>query len=501
MKILTTEQIRQADAYTIEHEPIGSLELMERAAEAFVDQFLALFPTPQPVAIFSGVGNNGGDGLAIGRLLTQRGWMVSIFTIGNLEKNSDDFLQNFRRLPSAIVNKSHLEERGQFPDLAAEHLVIDGLFGSGLDRPVEGVFGQLIQHLNQSPATIVSIDLASGLTAEGTPPGETIIEPAHTISFQLPKLAFFQPMLSAYVGTWHVVDIGLNRAYIAGQSTDFSLTEAKQVSQWLPQRMRFDHKGKAGQLLLVAGGKTTLGASLLSAEAALRAGTGLLYVHTIKSGRAPFLHRLPEAMVYEDKQLTKITDINTEVSPDALAMGPGVGTDAATYEAFKKYLTSNTAPLVLDADGLNLLAAHEDLYDVLPAHTILTPHPGEFRRLVGNWKDDYEKLVLLKKLAVDRKVTVVLKGAFTAIAGPDGKIVFNPTGNPGMATAGSGDVLTGVIGGLLAQGVEPLHAAILGTYLHGKAGDLAAAETGMLSLLATDIIRFLPGAIRGISER
>jgi len=500
-KILSTRQVQQADQYTIENEPITSIDLMERASKAFMKKFLMLYPdSSRNILIFCGIGNNGGDGLAIARLLHQQNHRAKVFIVGNLDKSSPDFRTNLDRLPKE-VDSLHLRSSSNFPDINPDNaLVIDGLFGSGLSRPIEGLQAELIYHINSSKASIVSIDIASGLFADKPAKGDVIIRPNRTISFQTPKLAFMQPVLDQFVGEWHIVDIGLDQNFISGLDSQHNLTEAEDMNHLIPKRKKFSHKGDAGRLLILAGSKGKMGAAILSAQASFRAGAGLIYVHSPACGLDILQTSIPEAMIMIDEQDEIISTIDVPENIHAIAVGPGIGTDEITANGIHRLIVNSVHPLILDADALNILSDHPDWLGELPVGSVLTPHPGEFRRLVGDWSDDFDKLEKLKKLCVDHGLNVVLKGAYSAVCDKIGTIFFNSTGNAGMATAGSGDVLTGIIGALLAQGLAPIDALRLGVYLHGKAGDLAARKYGEVSMKASDIIEALPLSIRFYHE-
>ncbi len=484
MKILNASQIRAADQYTIENEPILSIDLMERASRAFVMKFTELFTTKKPVLIFCGTGNNGGDGLAIGRMLLYEGWEVSFFVLG--VAGSPDFEKNLNLTKNYIQLTNHSD----FPILEENQIVIDGLFGSGLTRPLEGLASELVEFLNKQNVARVAIDIASGVFSDAPMQSESpAFRPDHTISFQTPKLIFFQPEYYQYVGEWHVVDIGLHQGFIDDQETRFFISEEEQLERLIPERKKFSHKSQVGKLSIVAGSYGKMGAAVLCAKAALRAGVGLINVHVPECGIDILQVSVPEAMVVADKEQDHISEIH--VNESTIAIGPGVGTEESTRNALEIFLKQVVKPIVLDADALNILALNNTLLEHVPEESILTPHPGEFKRLVGEWKDDFEKLELLKSFCLEYKLNVVLKGAYSAVCSSDGNIYFNPSGNPGMATAGSGDVLTGVVSSLLAQGLQPLDALRLGVYIHGLAGDLAVEEIGEIGLVASDIISYI----------
>lgn len=493
MKILSANQIREADRFTIANEPIASIDLMERASEAFVTKFLGLHPKKQKVLVFCGTGNNGGDGLAVSRLLLGSGWDVSTFVVGDIENGSDDFKINLDRTD----NFQPIENESDFPKISSHSIIIDGLFGSGLSRELDGLYAELISYLNKQEAQRVAIDIASGLFSEKPISKKAVIFKADfTISFQVPKLAFFLPECDMYVGEWRVVDIGLEVTFIKKQPTEYCVSTSGEMVDLLPKRSKFTHKGKVGRLMIVAGSKGKMGAAVLCARAAFKSGAGLINVHSPSCGIEILQISIPEAMVSADIGADYIESIPS--SADAIALGPGLGKEAKTVKGLTEFLKQQTKPMVVDADGINILAENRDLLALLPSESILTPHPGEFRRLVGQWADDYDKLDKLKAFCKEHKLNVVLKGAYSAACDSNGVIQFNPTGNPGLATAGSGDVLTGVVSALLAQGLKPIDALKLGVYLHGLAGDEAVREMQTPWVQASDIIDYLPKAVRSL---
>ena len=497
MKILSAEQIRAADEYTITHEPVSSIDLMERASQAFVAAFCEYYAVDREVYIFCGVGNNGGDGLAIGRLLTDQNYRVSAWIVGDESRASMDFKMNRLRVKYDIQT---LREADQLPSWDDEPVIIDALFGSGLNRPLEGLPKSVVYQLNDSKCEIVSVDIASGLAADRNLEASLAIKPTRTISFQVPKLAFFQPSLSLHVGLWEILDIGLHQNFLEQQVTKFELTTSQHLQ--LSQRDTFMHKGNAGRVQLWVGAKGKMGAGILAARACLRAGVGLLFVKAPACGTAILQQSVIEAMVTEDQGTDKIVSPEYQADADVIGIGPGLGTDVETMEAFGKFLKAfdGQSPLILDADAINLLATDPGLIKLLPVGSILTPHPGEFKRLVGAWSDDFDKLEKLRSFCQAHQVHVVLKGAFSAVCDTSGQVYFNPTGNPGMATAGSGDVLFGIICGLLAQTKDPFFSLRAGVYLHGLAGDFAKQDVGVRSLIASDLIKYLPEAILSLER-
>ncbi|MEO9870217.1 NAD(P)H-hydrate dehydratase [Ekhidna sp.] len=493
MKILSAEQIRNADNFTIENEPISSVDLMERASSAFVSQFLRLHPEKKPVYIFCGTGNNGGDGLAISRLLKNNGWTIFPFVIGEITEGSDDFTTNLKRLKKY----RSITDLSVFPKIDSHSIIIDGLFGTGLTRPIEGLYAKLIEYLNAQKAQKISIDIPSGLYVDKPILQEdAVFEADCTISFQMPKLTFFLPDYRRYTGKWSTINIGLHEDFIAKQPTNLFCTTKNEMINLVPQRMWFTHKNQVGRLMIVAGSVGKIGAAILCARAAFRAGVGLVNVHTPHCGIDALQIAIPEAMVSVDEGETHIESI-PKVN-DVVAIGPGIATELNTVSSFRGFIKTHDEPLVIDADGINILSENKDLLEHLPKQSILTPHPGEFKKLVGEWQNDFDKLTKLRNFCVENEVNVVLKGAYSAVCNTEGNIFFNPTGNPGLATAGSGDVLTGIVGALLAQGLTPFEALRLGVYLHGASGDEAVSGLKTSWIQASDIISFIGFAVNSL---
>lgn len=492
MKILNTTQIRQLDQETIQNEAMSSLDLMERASLTFTKWFTKKFPNVDThIQIFCGIGNNGGDGLAVARLLCQNAYSVEVIYCKISHKTSEDFAKNLERLPKRQdVTLIELERGANFPNIGKDDIVIDAIFGSGLNRPVEGYWANLITHINEQATPIVAIDIPSGLFADQTT-NSTTIRAQETFSFELPKLAFLFPENQHRVGNWTTKTIGLDRLFIKNAETPYHYITATLAQSFFKKRNKFDHKGTYGHALLVAGSYGKVGAAVLAARACLRSGAGLVSVHAPKCAYQILQITLPEAMVSIDEHETHFSNIADLKNYKAIGIGCGIGTTDTTKAALKKLIQQSTLPLVVDADALNILAQDTELLSQLPKDSILTPHPKEFERLFGKTANDFERNELQRKKAKELGVYIVLKGAHTCIATPDGICYFNSTGNPGMGTAGSGDVLTGIITGLKAQAYNSLAAAILGVYLHGLAGDLAAAESGEIALIASDLTAHL----------
>lgn len=494
LKILSSAQIRQLDKFTIENEPISSIDLMERACQAFTQWFVQHIEPDRHVGVICGPGNNGGDGLGIARLLAASGYRTAVWLVKGGIAESSDFKTNLGRLPDEIV-QHEISAQTDAIEFGSRQVLIDALFGSGLSRPVEGLFGSVIDAMNDSGKIVVAVDIPSGLYADKHSEGH-VVRADYTITFQLPKLSFFMPENQDYVGRWEKVGIGLSKKFIEAEASDYFLLTRKGVSGLIPRRKKFSHKGDFGRALLIAGSEGKMGACILGARAAMRSGLGLLTVHVPGCGYDIIQGAVPEAMATIDEDNQWFSSPPSLTTYDALGIGPGLNTHSSTRKAFEKVLRTFEKPIVIDADALNLLAEDRSLLQLITPNSILTPHPGEFKRLAGDWKDDFERLKKAQEFARTTKTVLVLKGAHTMIIGPNGKTYFNNTGNPGMATGGSGDVLTGILTSLLAQRMAPIDAAMAGVYLHGLAGDQAALELGYNGLIASDIIAQLPSAFR-----
>lgn len=493
IKILSTEQIRELDRHTIEHEPIRSIDLMERACVAFVDWYFERFQSFQRILIVCGTGNNGGDGLGITRMLSHMRFDVTVCLVQGDLKPTSDYTTNLNRLP-ATVKRIDFQKGNSLPE---SDVLIDALFGSGLSRPVDGIWADAVLQINQAQAKKIAVDIPSGLYADSNSTGP-FVQADYTISFQLPKLAFLLPQNENSVGKWNVVDIGLSKKFIEEAKTLHYLVDAESIRKLIKPRNKFSHKGSFGHSLIVAGSYGKIGANVLATRAALRAGSGLVTSFVPKCGYSIIQSSVPEAMVLTDSDETILTTVPDVLPFTSIGIGPGLGRDAKTVSFLKRILSQKESPCVLDADALNILSYNLDIQNLIPENSILTPHPGEFKRLVGDWKNDFEKLKLLCGLSDKLKSIVVLKGSHSAIALPHGALYFNPTGNPAMATGGSGDVLTGILTALLAQGYRPTDAALIGVYVHGLAGDLAAKKR--FSVIASDIIEEIPAAFAWVTS-
>jgi NAD(P)H-hydrate epimerase len=500
IKIFSAKQIQEADQFTIQNTPISSINLMECAAEACVNYLLNTIPSGISFALFCGSGNNGGDGFAIARLLYNRGKNVELFSIETGSKRSSDNQTNFDRLPSELKQRvTSITSANEFPKLTPDYIIIDALLGTGINRKSDGNLLLLIQHLNIQVCKRIAIDIPSGLYVDKqTEDLNAVVHCNQTLTFQFPKQSFFYPEYAAAVGGFEVLDIGIHIDFIKSEPTKFALVEEQDVKAMISSRAAFSHKGDFGHALLLAGSKGKAGAAILSAKACLRTGAGLVTVNTANACLSPLQTAAPEIMVEADEDENKIARFIKVERYDVVGIGPGVGLEAETAQVIKQMIQEFKAPMVFDADALNILADNKTWLSFLPNGSILTPHIGEFRRLAGNYSNPFDRTEAQIDLAKKLNCYIILKGKYTAIATPDGKVFFNPTGNPGMATAGSGDVLTGIICGLLAQGFVSGKATILGVYLHGLSGDFAEEVLTTYSLNAGDIIEFLPKAFEHI---
>jgi ADP-dependent NAD(P)H-hydrate dehydratase / NAD(P)H-hydrate epimerase len=499
MKILPVENIREADAYTIKNEPIASIDLMERAATQCFKWIKKRTDNQQPVKIFCGPGNNGGDGLVIARLLLKKNYEVKTFIVRFTQKASDDFNTNLERLKE--ISSAQIEEINdgdQFPEIPTDDIVIDAIFGSGLTRPVEGFTAKLIQHVNQSGCITIAIDTPSGLFSDksSVSKGAAIIEADYTLSFQFPKLAFLFPENDPFVGQWKILPIGLSEEFTNKVEVKNYFVEKEDIIPVIKKRGKFDHKGTFGHVLLIAGGYGKTGAAIMAAKAALRSGAGLVTAHVSASSYPIIQSSIPECMVSIDENERFFSKAPRLNHFNAVAVGPGIGTEKVTQSALKLLIQNSNMPMLFDADAINILGENKTWLPFVPAGSIFTPHPKEFERLVGKSSNHFERNKMQREFSAKYQVYVVLKGAHTCISTPAGDCFFNSTGNPGMATGGSGDVLTGIIAGLLAQGYHPKEACIFGVYLHGLAGDLASAKMTQQAMIAGDIVDALYRAFK-----
>ncbi len=487
MKILTGPQIRQADRATIEREPIASIDLMERASVRMAGYLAGRYGVEHEFLFFAGKGNNSGDGLAMARILARRKYRCRVCTLFPSEAGSEDFRINFDRLPDTVEVTAFSAENP--PKVSPSTVIVDALLGTGFAGPLREPFTAAIGWINASGCEVAAVDIPSGLTTEFDNAGALAVQATLTLTLEFPKIALLLPEAGQLAGEVVVIPLGLDRAFLDEAPDDYFYVTENDLPVLV--RPKFGHKGTFGHALLICGSWGMAGAAVLSTQAALRSGCGLVTVHIPADERAAIHTTAPSALVSCDSgSCFSALPVGLE-KYTAVGIGPGLGQAPITAEAFKTLLRAWRTPMVIDADALNLVAANRELRDLLPPGSILTPHPGELRRLIGAWDGEREKFDRLRAFAAETRCIVVVKGAYTEIFTPTGAVWFNPTGNPGMAKGGSGDVLTGLITGLLARGLDPWQAALAGVWFHGRAGDEAAFALGAESMNAEDLIRFL----------
>ena len=490
MKIFTAGQIYKADKYTTGSQQIGSNELMERAAVKIFNWIhLRMQGYRVKIHLFCGIGNNGGDGIALARHLQEHGYNIGVYVVNYSDKRSKDFLINLTKIKDREIWPDFINsDTTTFPKIHKDDIIVDAIFGIGLNREPSVWVVKLIQHLNNSSAFILSVDISSGLFMNKSPAdSKAVVKAKYVLSFQVPKIVFFLPQTAIYSDKWEIMDIGLDKEYIRQTETVFQLIDKNEVQPLYIAREKFSHKGTYGHSLIIGGSYGKIGAVSLASKSCLHSGSGLVTSFVPGCGYIPLQTALPELMVITDIDEKNITKIQYDIVPNVIGIGIGMGKEEVTVKAFSEFLKNNKTPLVLDADALNILAKNKQLLKNLPKASILTPHPKELERLIGVWKDDFDKLDKAIEFSKKYDCILVIKGAHT-ITIYKGKGYINTTGNSAMATAGSGDVLTGIITALIAQGYTLLNAAIFGVYLHGKSGDIAVEKRGYESLTASRLI-------------
>lgn len=529
MEILSAEQIRAWDAYTMQHEPIASIDLMERAAGSCLSWLEKAGYLGRSFSIYCGKGNNGGDGLALARMLSSLECAVSVHILEFGHIGTADFQANLALLHETAIEVRYVQTENHFHPIPPGDILIDALFGSGLNRKLEGVTAGLVEHLNRSGNEIIAIDIPSGLFVSKSSKDNTVVRATHTLSFQVYKPAFLMPENESWVGEVHILDIGLHPGFLQRTNSDAELLDTGIIGEIYKPRKSFAHKGNFGHALLITGAYGKIGAAVLSGRSCLRAGAGLVTILVPRCGYDIIQTTLPEAMVLTDEDekmhtelppaegggtssagissgaggVSRVAAARTDAALDkysVVGVGPGLGQHPQTVAFLWELLRRYRKPMVVDADALNILGANPDMLGLLPPYSILTPHPKEFERLFGPSADDYARLDKAREMARRYQCIIVLKGHYTYIAMPGGKSYFNSTGNAGMAKGGSGDVLTGILTALLGQHYSPGEAALLGVYLHGLAGDLAAAAGSQESMLPTDLTDHLGNAFQIIQK-
>lgn len=503
MKLFSAARIHKIDALTITYKKFErSINLMESSAHAITKCILQLYPNKETsLGFFAGLGNNGGDALAVARLLLRKGYHVAVYCYENKKGGNPDRTLNLKRLKAktSIVSIRKVTDLQRYQPC---DVIIDGLFGSGLNRSLRDIPAAIVDFMNKQKASKIAIDIPSGLMSENNTNNiGPIFEANYTITLEFPKLALLFPENLSYVGKMICTPIGLSQQAIDETPTPYYFLTSKTITSLIRPRQKFDHKGVFGHALLIAGAEGMAGASILAGRATLRSGAGLLTIAIPKRNKDIVQIALPEAMVLCDQNEDHFTSPVDSKIYHSLAIGPGLQRNYDTAQAFIKQLRYCSSPVIVDADGINLLAEQPEAVTYLPKGSIVTPHIGEFNRLIGNYKHHYERLSKAADWCEKNNVYMILKGAHSTIITPERNYFFNSTGNPGMATGGSGDVLTGILLGLLTQGYSPLDTCKIGVFIHGLAGDLAIKEKSEIALIASDIIDYLPKAWLKITQK
>lgn len=504
MKVFKTKEVKKADEFTILNEPISSINLMERAAKKCYDKLIVDFKNVNDFVVFAGQGNNGGDGLVVARYLKQNNFNIIVYILKISDKFSDDCINNINRYKELSDSKLfNIESKNDFPIINENSIIIDALFGSGLTRPLENLPAELVNYLNSKPNKIVSIDIPSGLFGENNlnNNNSNIIKSFKTYTFQFPKLSFLLADNEDFVSDFEIIDIGVHKDFIDKTYSEYYFTDIDLIKDIYKKRKKYSHKGSYGHSLLISGSYGKMGAAVLSGKACLRAGCGLLTTLIPKLGYEIYQTALPEAMVevYENSIPSFVFDNISNFN--SIAIGPGFGTSDLSTEILIRLIDNFKKPILFDADALNIISKNKGILNNIPKNSILTPHPKEFDRIFGKSSSFYNRLLKQQKESKKNKIIIVLKGAHTSVSMPNGEVYFNSTGNPGMATAGSGDVLTGIILGLLSQKYTAKEASILGVYLHGLSGDKFSKKRSQESLIASDLIKYLSKAFSDLSDK
>jgi ADP-dependent NAD(P)H-hydrate dehydratase / NAD(P)H-hydrate epimerase len=530
MRIVTAEEMREIDRQTIAGYGISGVILMERAGLAVGTKIKEIYGRKK-IIVISGPGNNGGDGLVVARNLHNEGWEVKVFLTSNPEDLKGDALSRYETAMRFGLSIHPAEELTHNPSVFARHaLIVDAIFGTGLSKPVAGRVSKVIRLINDSELPVISVDIPSGVSSDSGQIMGDAVKADHTVTFGLPKRGHFVYPGAGLTGRLFVEDIGFPRELLAPGGSGTELIAKEDVAAIIPVRRDYSNKGDYGSILIVAGSRGKTGAALMAAKACLRAGAGLVTLGIPESLADIFQSRVTEEMVLplpdrgdgtlSVKASRSILDFMNKPS-HILAIGPGIGVSRDTTKLVKDLVRNSTSPIVIDADGINSLRGEKTGLKNAAVPVILTPHPGEMARLLGDSESrrhDQANNQSMRKEAITASISdiekdrintavsfaketgtfLVLKGVPTIIATPEGKAFVNPTGNPGMAKAGTGDVLTGMISGFLGQTGDPLHSCILGVYMHGLSGDIAASDKGHHSVIATDIIDQIPAAFSSL---
>ncbi len=514
MKLVTVEEMREIDRKTIEECQIPSLQLMEKAGRSVAEaaREMLRFPLGKRIAIFAGRGNNGGDGFVAARYLVEEEAEVNTYLLGKKEEVKGDARVNLERLAPPVVEiKEEKDLEKLREDLSQVDLVIDALLGTGTKGEVRGISKAIIELLNESGKPVISVDIPSGLEGNKGKPLGVCIRAVRTVTMGLPKRGLILYPGSEYAGKLKIADIGIPSEVLDNQGLNVNLLEEEDISSLFPPRRRDTHKGDYGHTLILAGSRGFTGAAALAGLGALRSGSGLVTLGVARSLNPIMEAKLTEVMTKplpetEEGSLSLKAEgevLELAQNMDVLAVGPGLSTHPETSELVKKLIAGINKPMVIDADGLNGLAGDISLLTKSSSSIIITPHPGEMGRLLGKTTAEVQsdRIGVAQEAALRTGAVVVLKGAGTVISDPEGNVYVNPTGNPGMASGGVGDILTGIIASFIGQGLTSIEAAKSGVYIHGLAGDIAAENRGEMGLTATDLLNELPGAIKRLQHK
>lgn len=486
MKILSAKQIREVDNKTLINKNITSQDLMYMAQDA-IYQYLLIkhISSDSSFCILCGVGNNGGDGMALAISLHAIGVDVKVYIIEHSKNYSSDFYHYLNKANEKGLHVETITTISQMPSLSSYSINIDAIFGTGLNREITGLAKDVISKLNRESNFTISIDIPSGLMLEK----ETTfaVRANESVTLQIPKLALFLPSNYCYTGEITILNFGLCSKAIDEQETTQFYMDEENISCLIKPLNKYAHKGTQGHSLIIGGSIGKIGSVSLASKAALKSGCGLVSAYIPKCGTIPIQSYLPEAMAIEDDNDHFISNINYSIMPNAIGIGVGMGNNDTTRGALIQFIRNNKAPLVIDADAINIISDNIDVLKALQPNTILTPHPKELSRLIGGWDNDFDKITKTTNLSKKHNIIIVIKGAHSLIITPK-ELFVNNTGTPALATAGSGDVLTGIITGLLAQGYTALQATKIGVYLHGLTANMCADKINLRSFTASDII-------------
>ncbi len=495
MKIFSADQIKQADAFTIKNEPIAAIDLMARAVNAFYSAVEIELKKHITIHIFCGLGDNGGDGLMLAEKIAQNSFQeTKVYTIkcANRSESNSFLIKRLKENPK--VELFEFEDKNVIENInLSSGIIVDALFGIGLSRPVDGLFASLIDKINDTQLRVISIDLPSGMQADTPPNSENkVVKADLTISFQFPKFSFFFPESYLYTGEVKVVPIALHQDFIQNEPTHFHTIDFELVSSIFRKRNPVSHKGNHGRALVIAGSTGRVGAAVLCVKACVKSGAGLSFAFVPKGANTILQSSLPEAMTilsenydFVDKSLSDFQQF------DAIGIGCGIGTEPLPTLCFQNLLENYNKPIVVDADALNIISENNFFLTQLPLLSIITPHPAEFDRLTHKHQNHFERFKTALTFSEEYNLIVVLKNAYTFVILPEGKVYIQPELNAGLAKGGSGDMLTGIITSLLAQGYSSENAAVLGVYLHAQAAKKALTFSSPEALTPSEVIEQL----------